>query len=118
MSRRTEKVSSLIQIELGDRVQRKLKDPRVGFVTITHVDTAPDLKSARVYYSVLGQAKEKREAGEGLRHAAGFLQREIAVALKFRFTPKLTFHLDDTVEESLRIEKIIHEIHEREGKSE
>ena len=118
MSRRTDKVSSLIQIELGEQVQRKLKDPRVGFVTITHVDTAPDLKSARVYYSVLGQAKEKKEAGEGLAHAAGFLQHEIAVALKLRFTPKLTFHLDETAEESLRIAKIIHEIHEKEGNSE
>lgn len=116
MSRRTEKVSSLIQMELAELVQRRLKDPRAGFVTITHVDTAPDLKSARVYYSVLGQVKEKRAAGEGLRHAAGFLQHEIAVALKLRFTPILTFHLDDTAEESLRIEKIIYEIHEKEGK--
>lgn len=110
MTRRTEKVASLIQSELGDLVLRRLKDPRIGMVTITHVDIAPDLKLAHVYYSVFGKEKEKKEAGLALAHAAGFLQREIAVALKLRFTPKLDFHLDDSLEESLRIQKVLEEL--------
>lgn len=112
MSRRTDRVSSLIQIELAELVLRRLKDPRLGFVTITGVDVAPDLKSARVFYSVMGQEKEKVDAGKALEHASGFLQHQIALDLKFRFTPKLSFHRDDTLDESLKIEKILRELKE------
>jgi ribosome-binding factor A len=98
---------------LGELVLKKLKDPRIGFVTVTRVKITPDLKEARVYYSVLGKEKEKREAGLALEHAAGFLQHEIAVALKLRFTPKLAFALDESLEESMRIEKILSELHEK-----
>ncbi len=110
MSRRTDRVASLIRAELAELVLRRLKDPRIGFVTITHVDIAPDLKTARVFFSVLGQEKEKSGAKEALEHAAGFLQHEIGVALKLRFTPKLSFHLDDSLEESLRIQQILHKL--------
>ncbi|MBI4116099.1 MAG: 30S ribosome-binding factor RbfA [Candidatus Omnitrophica bacterium] len=110
MSRRTDKVASLIHIKLGELVTTKLKDPRIGFVTITRVAVTPDLKEARVYYSVLGQEKEKSDAGRGLEHAAGFMQHEIADDLKLRFTPKLTFHLDESLEESLKIQKILREL--------
>lgn len=113
MSRRTERIESLIQAVLGELVLKKLKDPRIGFVTITRVKITPDLKEARVYYSVLGKEKEKREAGLALEHAAGFLQHEIAAALKLRFTPKLAFDLDESLEESMRIEQILRELHEK-----
>ena len=113
MSRRTERIESLIQMELAELVLRKLKDPRVGFVTITRDRVTADLKLARVYYSVLGQEKEKLEAGRALEHARGFLQHEIAEALKLRFTPKLSFHLDESLEESLRIEQILHDLHRK-----
>lgn len=114
MSRRTERMESLVQIELGELVLKKLKDPRVGFVTITRVRIAPDLKTARVYYSALGAEEQKKEVGRGLEHAKGFLQREIAVSLKLRFTPKLSFSLDDTLDESLRIDQILYQLHENE----
>ena len=117
MSRRTNRIASLIQVELGGLVLRKLKDPRVSFVTITHVDISPDLKSAKVFYSALGDGKQRADAGRGLEHAAGFLQHEIAVALKLRFTPKLTFHLDDTLEESLRIQQILQNLEKEKGKT-
>ncbi len=113
MSRRTERVEALIQIELAELLLKKLKDPRIGFVTVTGVGVTPDLKSARVYFSVLGDAKAKAEAQDGLEHAAGFLQHQIADALKLRFTPKLTFHLDESVEEGLRIDRIIGNLHQK-----
>ena len=113
MSRRTERIASLIQIELSEVVLRKLKDPRIGFVTLTGVDVAPDLKLARVYYSVLGEKKEKEETQRALERATGFLQHEIAEALKLRFTPKLTFHLDESLEEGMRIEGILKELHQK-----
>lgn len=114
MSRRTERVESLIQIELGEQILKKLKDPRIGFVTITRVNVAPDLKSARIYYSVLGKEKEKLDAGAALEHAKGFLQHQIAVSLKLRFTPKLSFHLDESLDESIRIDQILKTLEEEE----
>lgn len=115
MSRRTQRIESLIQIELGETILRKLKDPRIGFVTVTGVEVTPDLKLAQVYYSVLGKEKEKRDAARGLEHAAGFLQHAIAEALKLRFTPKLTFHLDESLEEGMRIDRIFHELKNKEN---
>lgn len=115
MSRRTDRIASLIRAELGELVLRKLKDPRIGFVTITRVEITPDLKLAQVFFSVLGQEKEKVEAGQALEHAAGFLQHAIAVALKLRFTPKLTFHLDESLEESLRIQEILQKLKRENG---
>ena len=109
-------MGSLIQSELSEAVLRKLKDPRIGFVTLTGVDVAPDLKQARIYYSVLGSDKEKNQTQAALDHASGFLQHEIAVALKLRFTPKLTFHLDESIEEGQRIESILNELNADKGK--
>ena len=111
MSRRTERITSLIQTELSEVVLKKLKDPRIGFVTLTGVDVTPDLKFAQVYYSVLGKENEKKETQRALERASGFLQHEIAEALKLRFTPKLSFHLDESLEEGMRIERILKEIH-------
>ena len=110
MSRRTDRMASLFQIELSEIVLRRLKDPRIGFVTLTGVDVAPDLKSARVYYSVLGEGKQKMDTQAALEHAAGFLQHEIADSLKLRFTPKFSFHLDESAERGERIERILHEL--------
>ena len=90
---------------------RKLKDPRIGFVTVTGVDMTPDLKFARVYYTVMGDPKEKEATQRALEHATGFLQHEIAEALKLRFTPKLTFQVDESLEEGMRIEKILNDLH-------
>lgn len=117
MSRRTHRVASLIQDLLGDLLVRKMKDPRLGLVTITRVEVPPDLKSAHVYYSVMGGDKEKAEGGRGLEHSAGFLQHEIAVVLKLRYTPKLIFHLDESLEESLRIQKILKNLEEERAKT-
>lgn len=103
-------MGSLIQSELSELILKRLKDPRIGFVTITGVDIAPDLKQARVYYSVLGEEKEKGGTQKALEHAAGFLQHGIADALKLRFTPKLTFHLDQSLKEGERVEKILHKL--------
>lgn len=110
MTRRTERMASLIQTELSELILKKLKDPRIGFVTLTGVDLTPDLKQAHVYYSLLGGEKEKGQTQKALEHAAGFLQHGIAEALKLRYTPKLSFHLDSSLEEGERIESILHKL--------
>ena len=115
MSRRTERVASLIQGVLAELVQKKLKDPRLGFVTVTGVEIGADLKEARVYYTVLGKEKDRANTQRALENAAGFLQHEIAEQLKLRFTPKLSFHIDEGLEEGMRIERIIHDLHKEDG---
>ena len=115
MSRRTDRMSSLVQIEIGELIVKKLKDPRIGFVTITGVDMTSDLKQARVYYTVLGKEKERRETQKGLEHSAGYLQHEIAVRLKLRYTPKLMFRFDESLERGIAIESILHDLKQGES---
>ncbi len=101
---------------LGVAVAGDLKDPRVGFVTVTDVRTSPDLSHARVFVSVLGEhgapsTPERREASlEGLRSAHGFLQSQIAGELRLKRTPTLEFAYDDTVDRAMRVEEILDEI--------
>lgn len=111
MSRdRATRVAHHIQEELGRILTRGLKDPRVGFVTITGVELSPDLRHARVYYSVMGTEEEKRQTAEGLDAAKGFLKREVARALSLRYVPELRFLYDDSAERGARIEKLLREV--------
>jgi len=84
-----------------------LKDPRIGFVTVTGVETSPDLRSARVFVSVLGQEAEREAALEGLRSSAGFLQAQVGTELRMKRTPTLEFVYDDSVERGMRISEIL-----------
>ena len=108
--KRLDRVGHLIQMELGQLVLHRMKDPRLGFVTITHVSVAPDIRSARVFYSVMGDEKAKQDTKIALEKAAGFLQREIAATIELRFTPKLTFSLDETLDRGMEIDRILHKI--------
>lgn len=112
--KRTERVSSLLQMELSRLILERLKDPRLGFVTVTHVKVTADLKAAVVFLSVMGDKKKKEETFKTLQHAAGFLQREVGVALKLRFTPKLQFELDDSLDKDFEIGQVIRKIEDRE----
>jgi len=110
------RVDEAIRQVIGDAVAGELKDPRVGFVTVTDVRTSPDLRHARVYVSVLGEGgrasePEQREASlAGLRSAHGFLQGKIASELRLKRTPALEFFYDDTTDRALRVEQILDEI--------
>ncbi len=108
--KRLDRVSHLIQMEISNLLLHRIKDPRIGFVTVTHVGVAPDLRTARVFYSVLGDAKSRAACQIGLEKAAGFLQREIGVALKLRFTPVLTFAYDDTNDRRMEIDQTLKKI--------
>jgi ribosome-binding factor A len=110
------RVDEAIRQVIGDVVAKEMKDPRVGFVTVTDVRTSPDLSHARVYVSVLGERgraslPEQREASlEGLRSAHGFLQGRIAAELRLKRTPTLEFSYDDTTDRAMRVEEILDEI--------
>jgi ribosome-binding factor A len=113
---RMRRVDEAIRQVLGDAVAGALKDPRVGFVTVTDVRTSTDLRHARVYVSVLGadgrpSLPDEREATlEGLRSAHGFLQGRLAAELRLKRTPTLEFIYDDTTDRALRVDELIDEI--------
>jgi ribosome-binding factor A len=101
------RVDEAVREVLGDAVTQDLKDPRVGFVTVTEVRTSPDLRHARVFVSVLGTAAEREATLEGLRSAHGVLQSRIARELRLKRTPALAFELDDTAERAARMEALL-----------
>jgi ribosome-binding factor A len=101
------RVNEAIRQVLSDALAGDLKDPRVGFVTVTEVNTSPDLRHARVYVSVFGPAAEREATLDGLRSAHGFLQGRIGGELHLKHTPELRFVLDDTAERAARVERLL-----------
>ena len=101
------RVNESIKEILGDAITTELKDPRIGFVTVTDVDTSPDLRAARVYISVLGSEEERERSLAGLRSSHGFLQGKIASAMRMKRTPTLTFEYDESVERGDRISRLL-----------
>ena len=101
------RVNESIKEILGDAITTELKDPRIGFVTVTEVDTSPDLRAARVYVSVLGTEEERARSLAGLRSSHGFLQGKIASAMRMKRTPTLTFEYDESAERGDRISRLL-----------
>lgn len=113
---RPARVAHEFQRELGDLLARGLKDPRIkGFITVTGAKMGPDLKDITVYVSIHGEEKIREETMEGLRAAAGYLQREVGRGLRLRHTPHLRFAYDPSVAEGDKIERLLKEVKEKEG---
>ena len=112
--RRTDRVSVLIQRELSDIIQRELKDPRVGFCTISQVRVSTDLRYADVKVSVVGDKQQKRNSITGLKSAAGFLRREVVQRIGLRHAPELRFELDNSVDQLMQIDRLLKRIHTQE----
>lgn len=108
-SGRMRRVNEAIREVLGAAVTTELKDPRIGFVTVTEVDTSPDLRTARVYVSVLGDNEARDRTLEGLRSSQGVLQGKIASAVRMKRTPTLTFHYDESIDRGDRISRLLDE---------
>ena len=104
---RMRRVDEAVRQVISDALAHDVKDPRVGFVTVTDVKTSPDLRHARVYVSVLGDPAAREASMEGLRSAHGFLQGRVAGELHLKNTPGLVFVYDDTAERAQRIEQLI-----------
>jgi ribosome-binding factor A len=104
---RMRRVDEAMREVLSAAIQSELKDPRVGFVTVTAVDTAPDLRHARVFVSVLGQEAERRRSLQALQHAHGYLQRRVAGELRLKHTPTLDFAYDHSADRGLRIAELL-----------
>ncbi len=104
---RMRRVDEAIREVLSDAVGSDLKDPRIGFVTVTDVKTSPDLRRARVYVTVLGTNDEKTATMAGLQSAHGILQRRVGAELRMKRTPTLEFVYDDTTDRVMRMEELL-----------
>lgn len=112
MSERTKQLDELFRQEIAEIVTREVADPRIGFATITDVETSPDLRHAQVWVSVIGQPRERDITIEALGRAMPFVRRELGHRLRLKRIPELHVHLDDTAERGTRVLRLLHEIEE------
>lgn len=110
MTQRTERVDELLRQEIGTLISRDVGDPRIGFVTITKVETAPDLSHARVWVSVIGTPEEREVAVSALGRAMPFIRHELGARLRIRRIPELHVRLDDTLERGTRVLRLLSEL--------
>jgi ribosome-binding factor A len=101
------RINEVLREVVGAAINNELSDPRIGFVTVTSVETSPDLRTARVYVSVLGSEEEREETLAGLRSSHGVIQSKIAAETRMKRTPTLSFHYDDTIEKGVRISELL-----------
>lgn len=116
-SGRMRRVNEVMREVISGAIATDLQDPRIGFVTVTAVDTSPDLRSARVFVSVLGDDDEREATLAGLRSSHGPLQAAIAAEVRMKRTPTLTFHYDDSVERGARITSLLEDDAEADERS-
>ena len=112
MTQRTDRVDELLRQEITAILSREVADPRIGFVTVTDVETAPDLRHARVWVSVIGGQSQKDETLAALGRAMGFVRRELGTRLRIKRIPELHVRLDDTAERGTRVLQLLHELEE------
>jgi ribosome-binding factor A len=105
---RMRRINEVLREVVGAAVS-ELSDPRIGFVTVTSVETSPDLRAAKVYVSVLGTEEDRESTMTGLGSSHGVLQAKIAAETRMKRTPTLSFHYDETVEQGMRISKLLEE---------
>ena len=115
--RRNERLAEEIREAVAHIIGTDLKDPRIGFVTVTRVELTADLRTARVHVGVLGQAEEREKTLAGLRQAAGFVRRELGRRVRVRHTPELQFLYDQGLDATERVAQLLEEAKAAEGES-
>jgi ribosome-binding factor A len=109
--KRSERVADLIQREVAEMLVKSIKDPRIGFVTITKVTVSEDCRFAKVYFSVAGTLAERESSGKGLDSAKGYVRKELGRRLQLRYTPEIVFQFDPSIEYAIHMEEVIRSIH-------
>jgi ribosome-binding factor A len=112
VSRRTERLGEEIREEVARMISSELKDPRIGFVTVTRVNLGPDLRQARIFVGVLGTEKQRQASLVGLKQASGFMRRALGQRLRLRHTPELLFQYDEGLDASDRVARLLSEINQ------
>ena len=110
MSMRANRVAEQMKKELGGIIGQKLKDPRIGFVTVTDVEVTGDLQQATIFISVLGSESEKEYTLKGLNKAKGFIRTEIGQRIRLRITPEINFEFDESVAYGNRIDSLLRQV--------
>ncbi len=110
--KRSEKVADLIQREISEMLLKTLKDPRIGFVTITRVTVSDDCRMAKVYFSVMGTPADRERSMKGLNHAKGYVRKELGRRMRLRYAPDVAFQFDPSIEYGIHLEEVIHQLHE------
>jgi ribosome-binding factor A len=110
MTARTDRIDQLLREEIGQILSREIQDPRIGFVTITDVETAPDLSTARVWVSVIGQPAEREQTMRALQRAMPFVRHELGSRIRLRRIPELQLRADDTAERGTRVLQLLAEL--------
>jgi len=114
--KRSEKVADLIHKEISEMLVKSLKDPRIGFVTITRVAVSEDCRFAKIYFSVMGSLAEREKSAKGLDSAKGYIRKELGRRMSLRYTPEIMFQFDPSIEYAIHIEEVIQHLHQEEGK--
>ncbi len=112
MYKRSEKVGEAIHEEVSRLLVKGIKDPRVGFVTITGVKVTDDLHLATIYFTVVGSDEERKATEAGLNSAKGFIRKELGKTMRMRYTPDILFRYDETIAYGSRIESLLKQIHD------
>ena len=111
--KRSEKVADLIQKEISQMLVKSIKDPRIGFVTITKVTVSEDFRLAKVYFSVAGTLEEREKSMKGLDSAKGYVRKELGQRIRLRYTPEIMFQFDPSIEYAIHMEELIQSIHQK-----
>ena len=115
---RIEKIQEFIKQEISKLILSELKDPRIGFATVTRVELTADLRHAKVYVSLMGSDEQKAGSWEGLRSSLGYMRSEVGKRIRLKFTPELSLHIDETLDYSSRIQELLLKIKQEEGNDE
>ncbi len=110
--KRSEKVADLIQKEISQMLVKSIKDPRIGFVTITKVTVSEDCRFAKVFFSVAGSPAERERSMKGLHSAKGYVRKELGRRVRLRYTPEIIFQFDPSIEYAIHMEELIQRIHQ------
>ena len=105
MGIRADRVQRQLKKEISRILQEELKDPRIGFVTVTRIELTGDLRHAKVYFSILGDEENQKSGEEGIQRAAGYIRKLIGQRIPLRYVPELSFRLDRSIEYSIELEK-------------
>ncbi|HLW58965.1 MAG TPA: 30S ribosome-binding factor RbfA [bacterium] len=115
MSVRIARLRELFKEEISTILQREMKDPRIGFVSVLDVELSQDLRHARVFVSILGDAEAKAKTMAGLANAHGFIRKELGRRIRLRHMPAVSFRLDESIERGVRIQRLLRQVAETEG---
>jgi ribosome-binding factor A len=118
VSVRTTRVAEQMKKEIAAIIEHQVKDPRIGFITITNVELSNDLRHAKIFFSSLGNEEQQKKSLEGLENAKGFIRKEVAQRIQLRYAPEILFRIDNSIEHGVKISQILSKIKSDEAEKE